>query len=92
MFCAQRRRLFWGPLVAFWFGPCFRGLSVGLDLVAVRGANRINRETTRHRGSDRHMFWLFRQHPGYLRAHCCLCQDRQRYQRETRRQGGGERL
>ena len=34
MFCAQRRRLFWGPLVAFWFGPCFRGLSVGLDLVA----------------------------------------------------------
>jgi hypothetical protein len=34
MFCAQRRRLFWGPLVAFWFGPCFWGASVALDFVA----------------------------------------------------------
>jgi hypothetical protein len=34
MFCAQRRRLFWGPLVAFCFGPCFCGAFRGLDLVA----------------------------------------------------------
>jgi hypothetical protein len=34
MFCTQRRRLFWGPLVAFCFGPCFWGASVALDFVA----------------------------------------------------------
>ena len=34
MFCAQRRRLFWGPLVAFCFVSCFWGPAVALDLVA----------------------------------------------------------
>jgi hypothetical protein len=34
MFCAQRRRLFWGPLVAFCFVSCFWGAVVALDLVA----------------------------------------------------------
>jgi hypothetical protein len=35
MFCAQRRRLFWGPLVAFCFVSCFWGAVVALDLVAI---------------------------------------------------------
>ena len=40
MFCAQRQRLFWGPLVAFCFGPFFRGAFLGLDLVAHRPHSR----------------------------------------------------
>jgi hypothetical protein len=52
MFCAQRRRLFRGPLVAFWFGPCFCGVSAALDFVALTERGRALRPVSGLAGAN----------------------------------------